>query len=237
MVKVIKPTPQDESDRYHREYYASHQLFEPGTWLEKPNSALMNIGEELAKLCNVSVLDLGSGIGRNAIPLAQLLGKKVSTFDCVDIVEIAIEKLKENASYYRVDHIINPILKNLAEFSVASCRYDLILAMSSLEHAVKSEKLPELIRRIQNGTKITGFNCLSIGTNLTEIDHKTGKNITPLISAALSSAECTNLLRDLYRDWDIQKLGLSTFSQRIHRGQQEITWSSDYCLLVARRLG
>jgi len=228
---------QKESDRYHREYYSAHELFQPGTWIEKPNSALMAIGEELAGRQQVTLLDLGSGVGRNAIPLAQLLGKTTTTIDCVDIVDVAIEKLKDNATRYQVAHIIKPIVGNVAEFSIALAKYDLVMAMSVLEHAVKSDQFESIIKRIQAGTKVEGFNCLSITTNLSESDSETGKSITPLISTAISSEACEALLRDLYRDWEIQRLDFSNFSQRLQREQQIVDWSADYCLFVAKRLG
>ncbi len=228
---------QEESDRYHREYYSAHELFQPGTWIEKPNSALMEIGEKLTDRQKSTLLDLGSGVGRNAIPLAQLLSQTTTTIDCVDIVDVAIEKLKDNAARYQVGHIINPIFGNVAEFSIALAKYDFVMAMSVLEHAVQSDQFESIIKRIQAGTKVEGFNCLSITTDLTERDSETGKSITPLISTAISSQACEALLRDLYQGWEIQRLGFSNFSQRLQREQQMVDWSADYCLFVAKRLG
>jgi 2-polyprenyl-3-methyl-5-hydroxy-6-metoxy-1,4-benzoquinol methylase len=228
---------QEESDRYHREYYCAHELFQPGTWIEKPNSALMAIGEKLTGRQKVTVLDLGSGVGRNAIPCAQLLSRTTTTIDCVDILDVAIEKLKDNASRYQVAHIINPILGSVAEFFISPAKYDLVMAMSVLEHAVQSDQFEAMIKRIQAGTKVEGFNCLSIATNLSEKECATGKSITPYINTAISSQGCEALLRDLYQDWEIQKLDFSNFSQRLQREQQVVDWSADYCLFVAKRLG
>jgi hypothetical protein len=63
---------QEESNRFHREYYATHRLFEPDTWLEKPNGSVMEIGQLLTERESVRALDLGAGIGRNAIPFVKL---------------------------------------------------------------------------------------------------------------------------------------------------------------------
>lgn len=227
---------QEESDRYHREYYSSHQLFEAGTWIEKPNSALLEIGDRLLERKEITLLDLGSGVGRNAIPLAQRLSSTLATIDCVDIVDVAIQKLKENAAFYKVAHIIKPFLANVGEFHIAPDRYDFIMAMSVLEHAVAPTQFRSIIERVQTGTRVGGFNCLSITTNLSETNCKTGERIAPLISTAISSAACEALLRDVYRDWDVQRLDFSNFSQRITREEAEIDWSADYCLLVAKRL-
>lgn len=56
-----------------------------------------------------------------------------------------------------------------------------------------------------------------------------------MIGTAISSDECEALLRDSYCQWEIQKLDFSRFSQRLLRGTQQIGWSANYCLLVARR--
>jgi len=184
---------QEESDRYHREYYSSHQLFEPGTWIEKPNSALLEIGDLLRDRPEVTILDLGSGVGRNAIPMAQILSNTVATIDCVDIVDIAIDKLKEAATYYKVAHIIKPFVANVAEFSVAAATYDLVMAMSVLEHAAGPDQFRPIMERVQTGTKVDGFNCLSITTNLRETHCESGESLTPLIANPISSEACEGL--------------------------------------------
>lgn len=226
---------QKESDRYHHDYYNSHDLFESGTWLEKPNATLMKIAEALVGHNGVRILDLGAGVGRNAIPMTMILETSIECVDCVDIVPIAMEKLRENAIRHGVSHLINPVLESISEYTITPNSYDLIAAMSVLENALKLDDFPIGIRKIQQGTKVAGFNCLSIATDLIERESATGERLTPIINSAFTAMHCEEVLRGLYKDWEIAHLDFSPFKQVVQRGEKQIEWSANYCLFVAIR--
>ena len=226
---------QEESDRFHTDYYLTHDLFQQGTWLEKPNSRIMEIGSLLVNQERVRALDLGAGVGRNAIPFARLFADGAATVDCVDIIDVAVEKLRANALAQGVSRAINPILSNVADFPIQEGAYDAIMAMSVLEHAFSPDRFESGLATLQAGTKKGGFNCLSITTDLKERDCQTGESLIPLITTAVSSPECRELLQRLYSSWEITHLSFSSFRETIERGGRTIEWSAKYCLLVARR--
>ena len=226
-----------ESDRFHHEYYSSHALFEAGTWLEKPNSSVMELGSFLAGRDGVRALDLGAGVGRNSIPFVKLFGSGAVLCDCVEILPMAVEKLRENAKVFDVADRIAPICSTVSEYQIAPEVYDLVTAMSVLEHAYDRDTISNGIRTIQAGTKITGFNCLSFATDLTETDLDTGRALEPLISTRLSKEECRSLFSALYADWEIQKLDFSSFGEQLNRDGRTISWRANYCIFVARRTG
>ncbi len=226
---------QKESDRYHHNYYGNHELFEPGTWLEKPNNRLLEISKALISRTGVNILDLGAGVGRNAIPIAKYLGKSIKSVECVEIVPVALQKLKENALKYGVSETIVPVLADVSEYLIAQNKFDLIAAMSVLENAVDLVNFPNIIKKIQIGTKIGGYNCFSIATELTEQDSSTQEQLPPLIRSKFSAQSCEELLRSLYRTWEIQGLGFSPFSQCLTRDEKIVEWSAQYCLFVAVR--
>lgn len=237
-MKSTSPTStnaQVESDRFHTDYYQKHDLFQQGTWLEKPNSKVMELGALLSRRERVSALDLGAGVGRNAIPFAKLFAQGAVTIDCVDIIEVAVEKLRANAAAQGVSGAINPILSNVADFPIQEGAYDAIMAMSVLEHAFSPDRFESGLATLQAGTKKGGFNCLSITTDLKERDCQTGESIVPLITTAVSSQACRELLERLYSSWEITHLSFSSFRETIDRGGRTIEWSANYCLLVARR--
>ena len=51
---------------------------------------------------NLRVLDLGCGVGRNSIFVAEQFSEIDCHIDCVDILDIAIEKLRDNAKEHKV---------------------------------------------------------------------------------------------------------------------------------------
>lgn len=233
--KIQTRNAQEESDRFHTDFYLTHDLFQQGTWLEKPNSRIMEIGTLLANQERVRALDLGAGVGRNAIPFARLFAEGTATVDCVDIIDVAVVKLRANALAQGVSRAINPILSNVAVFDIPEGAYDAIMAMSVLEHAFAPERFEAGIATLQTGTRKGGFNCLSITTDLKERDCQTDQSLVPLITTAVSSQECRELLQRLYATWEIQHLSFSPFRETIERSGRNIEWSANYCLLVARR--
>ena len=82
----------------HTAAYESLTLYAPGSWLSKPVKALEELLPLYEQKRGLRVLDLGSGVGRNAIACAERL--RDSTVECVDILPVAIEKLRENAENY-----------------------------------------------------------------------------------------------------------------------------------------
>ena len=83
---------------------------------------------------NARVLDLGSGAGRNSIYVAECFKDKDCVVDCVDLLEIAIEKLLENAREHNVEASIRGIQKSIEEHAIVEDSYDFIMAISALEH-------------------------------------------------------------------------------------------------------
>lgn len=49
-----------ETIRYHREFFASHELYENGTWLAKPDHEVLDLVPILKSKSNLEILDLGA---------------------------------------------------------------------------------------------------------------------------------------------------------------------------------
>lgn len=77
----------------HTEIYTSHAIYEEGSWLSKPIKTVKDILPIFCDYKKLSVLDLGCGVGRNAIYIADTFKNIACTIDCVDILPLAIEKL------------------------------------------------------------------------------------------------------------------------------------------------
>jgi methylase of polypeptide subunit release factors len=62
---------------YHEKFYAETELFQPGSWLSRPVKVVL---ESLPQKDNIQVLDLGCGVGRNSIPIAQQIQAFIEKF-------------------------------------------------------------------------------------------------------------------------------------------------------------
>lgn len=128
-----------EEKRYHDMCYDSYNLFEPGSWLHRPVQTAIDLLEAYTDQEYLSVLDLGSGIGRNSIPIAESMKNRNGKVVCVDLLESAIEKLESYSQKFGVEPFIVTKLSDIEHFVIDKEKYDIILAVSSLEH-VSSER-------------------------------------------------------------------------------------------------
>lgn len=86
----------------HIETYSRENLYDKNIWLQKPIKTVQEPIPLFSSYKELRVLDLGCGIGHNSICIAETYQTITCTVDCVDLLEIAIEKLKQNAKEYGV---------------------------------------------------------------------------------------------------------------------------------------
>ena len=184
---------------------------------------------------NIRILDLGCGVGRNAIPIAKIIGPNGGRVTCIDVLEIAIEKLKENSEECGVSNYIESEVKEVEKFSIKRDYFDLVLSFSVLEHGVSSEdSFFEVIRNIKDGTKSGGLNYLGITTNLEELDAKTFEKLPKDIVYDASSEKAKSDLEDIYKDWKIISTEKSFYKEKYVKNGKMIIWQSDFLTFVAR---
>ena len=129
-----------ESERKsHTEIYMNEELYNTNSWLQKPIKTVREISLLFDDYNELRVLDLGCGVGRNSIYIAERFKNKNCVVDCVDLLEIAIEKLMKNAKEHNVVTNINGIIKSIEEFKIDMHSYDFIMAISALEHIETEE--------------------------------------------------------------------------------------------------
>ncbi|MEJ9269961.1 class I SAM-dependent methyltransferase, partial [Bacillus thuringiensis] len=83
-----------EEKEYHDLCYEQYKLFETGSWLHKPVKTVMDLMDYFEEKNKLQVLDLGSGVGRNSIPIAQKIKNASGTVTCVDLLDSALTKLQ-----------------------------------------------------------------------------------------------------------------------------------------------
>lgn len=224
-----------EEKRYHDACYDSYNLFEPGSWLHKPVKTVLDQLEQFVDYSHMNVLDLGSGIGRNSIPIAQSLQGRSGSVVCVDLLESAIDKLLAYSMQYEVRSFIDARLSDIEHFAIEPDMYDLIVAVSTLEHLSSEHALERKLQEMAAGTKPAGVNCIIIGSNIREVVLETNVELDPMFEINMPTDRMFELLDSQYAGWDVQKRLIKPLEYEIDRNGQAVRLATDCITYVAKR--
>ena len=217
----------------HTAAYEALKLYAPGSWLSKPVKALEALLPEYEDRRGLRVLDLGSGVGRNAIACAQRL--QDSTVECVDILPLAIEKLLENAKKLGVSEQISGSCGPVDGFEIERDGYDLILAASVLEHLDSQGGAVRKMREIADGIRPGGAAMILMNTGVKEWDAETGEVLPPQFEVNLPPELVRGLLAEIFAGWEVLWDKCIHYEYPVPRGERMAVISSEVVTFTARR--
>ena len=221
----------------HIEVYTHEKLYDSDTWLKKPIKTIQDIMPSFSDYKDLRVLDLGCGVGRNSIYIAKAFEGETCTVDCVDILDVAIEILKKNSKEYNVEHRINGIVKPIEKFKIEKGSYDLILAVSALEHIDSESHFSDKLCEIAQGIRKGGIVCLVINSEVTEVDIENGKVLEPNFEVNLKSDQIMTYLDEFFEGWAVIKKIIANQEYEIPRDGKTSKLSTNVITFVARLVG
>ena len=225
-----------ESERNsHIELYSSEELYQEGSWLNKPIKTVTDVFPLFEGYKEFRVLDLGSGVGRNSIAIAKQFKDVSCRIDCVDILELAIDKLLENAKRFGVEECIHGEFCPIEEFAIIPNTYDLILAVSALEHIDSKESFIKKLSEMRDGIKEQGVVCLVVNSEVTERDKETGEALFPQFEVNLPTKELQKIFTEVFSGWEILKTTVRVQKYDIPRGNVTSELETNVVTFVARR--
>lgn len=224
-----------EEKKYHDECYDTYNLFEPGSWLHKPVSTVINLVDQYKNREYIRILDLGAGIGRNSIPIAGLIKSRNGKVVCVDMLESAIAMLKTYSQQFGVEPYIAPILSDIEHFAIEPNEYDIIVAVSSLEHVSSAWILEQKLSEMNAGTTAGGANCIIIASNIREVVLENEHELDPMFEVNLSTEEMIGLLNRQFAEWEVEQLTVKPLAFEINRNGHPVKLTSDCITFVARK--
>lgn len=184
---------------------------------------------------NLQVLDLGSGVGRNSIPIAQQIQNTSGTVTCVDLLDSALTKLKTYSKEHGVFEVIKTEQAAIENYYIVPNTYDYIVAVSSLEHVQSEEDLTNVLHAIKEGTKTGGINCLIINSNIQEIDLHTKEELDALIEINLPTEDMIHLLKSIYKEWKEIKVEIKELVYDIVRDEKQIQLKTNAITFVVQK--
>ena len=225
----------DSERKSHIEIYTGSELYQEGSWLRKPIKTVLNLMPLFQDYRELHVLDLGCGVGRNCISIAQYYKDIPCTIDCVDILDLAIEKLYANAEKYDVQASIRGTVCPIEKFPIMESHYDLILAISALEHVDSRESFVNKLCEMQTGTQKGGIVCLVINSQVRETDKSTGAQIPAQFEVNLSTEDLQMLLDQTFAGWTVLKSTTQSQQYDIPREQGICGLTTNVVTFVARK--
>ena len=193
----------------HVAIYTNEKLYQSNTWLRKPIKTVQDICPLFNGYDKLQVLDLGCGIGRNFIYIAEKYKNINCTVECVDLLEVAIEKLRQNAKEHNVSSHIIGIVKSIEEYDISVNAFDFIMAISALEHIDTEQSFIKKLFEIKNGLRKDGIVCLVINSDIKEINLDTQENLDAQFEVNLSTEKIQEYLNDIFSGWNILKYSVS----------------------------
>lgn len=221
---------------YHDYCYENYKLFEKGSWLYKPVKTVMDVLPLFENQADLKVLDLGSGVGRNSIPIAKEIKSKNGKVVCVDLLDSALTKLREYSKEYEVDKVIETIKADIGHYKIATNEYDFILAVSTLEHIESKTVFEKVLQYMALGTKYGGINCIIVNSEIEEIDIKTNENLDVMMEINSKTTDMLNQLTNIYQDWEILSQIVKPLEYQIVRDNRDILLKTNAITFVVQKM-
>jgi SAM-dependent methyltransferase len=225
-----------EEKTYHDHFYGNNKLFEKGSWLHKPVQTVMDQLLLLMDKENLCVLDLGSGVGRNSIPIAEKIKNKNGKVICVDFLDSAIEKLNQYSHEFGVEQVIQTVKADIGDYPIKEAEFDFIVAVSSLEHLASEGLFEKVVQRMATGTKVNGINCLIVNSQVEEIFIETNEKLDALIEINLKTKDMLKKLTQLYGDgWELLSQLVKPLEYTIYRNEKPVLLKTNAITHVVRK--
>lgn len=224
-----------EEARSHTELYEKEELYTGESWLKKPVATVMGLLGHFDGYEQIRILDLGCGVGRNAIAMAMQLGKRCR-IDCLDLLEMAIKKLSANAKTFGVEDRIRGVVSPIEDFPIIKEEYDMIFAVSALEHIDGEESLKSKLLEISAGIKAGGLVCLIMNSGVEEQNKATGEGIPAGFEVNLPTEKLAELLHHTFAGWEVLKETVVPQRYEIPRGEITSLLSTKVFTFVAKKV-
>jgi len=231
---MVNQKAREETIRYHESYYSSHKLFEEG-WLQNPDEEVHRVVSLLSASSGARVLDLGCGVGRNAIAVARELKLSAVKVDCYDMLDSAIELLNKYADEFGVAENIDGKCVDMDAVQIEKEQYDAILAVSVLEHSKSIDGIERLLGEIVAGTKPGGANRITVSTDRRVTACDTGEPVDTRVETPLTKDQTVEMLERHYKGWIVDRLSLVPYKEDLEYNGRLVTWTCTDVSFFARR--
>jgi SAM-dependent methyltransferase len=221
----------EENQKVHDRLYEECELFKDESWLKAPCNFVLKSFDLIQTEGPHQILDLGCGVGRHAIPAAKKFPD--CEIDCVDILDSALIRLKQNAISHGVEKNIRQV-KQYLDYYQPLLPISLVIACSSLEHCQSFDTMKTFIAKLIDDTKKGGIHCFMIGCDISCTNVSNNEQYDPLTTFDLSSSQCMDFLKESYNNHEILHLDTKPWISKQYRDNYEVLYKSECVQFLAR---
>ncbi len=195
------------------------------------------IAEFLTSRKDARALDIGCGVGRNAIPLAKAIQQSGGRVYACDMLPSAIEQLIRYAEEMGVSAGVVGLCSDMDSLEIEPDSYDAIMAISVIEHSGSIEGVNRLLRQIANGTRGGGVVRITVSTDRKVTACDTGADVATGVETPMSKEVVESMLREEFKGWTLERLSLVPYRERLdHKGVQVFWTCTDVSFLAFKAL-
>lgn len=111
----------------------------------------------------------------------------------------------EGCKEFRALDLGSGVVSPIEDFAIETDTYDLILAVSALEHIDSRASFVEKLKEMRDGIKTGGVVCLVINSEVREKNKATGEVLYPQFEVNLPTEELKEILQRAFEGWEIIK--------------------------------
>ena len=222
-----------ETIRYHESFYATTLLGTPGSWLAQPHPSVVEAIELVEANGPVRAFDLGAGVGRHTVPMAQILPAG-STITAVDLLPTAIQLLIDNCRTAGVLASVNPVVADLEQFEFGNQPASLIIGFSVVEHLNSFAAMRRLLTQCRDASGPSGIVSFGIVADRCEVasDGTVGRG---LVETHVSAEQTLACLMSTFVDWAVLRAETEGLSVSEDRDGLPYTLCGSLVIFTARK--
>lgn len=127
------------------------------------------------------------------------------------------------------------IKSGIGEYHIANNEYDLIVAVSALEHVESEDILEKVIRQMALGTKRGGINCIIVNSEVEEIATDTGEKLDAIMEVNIKTEDMLCKLSDNYNGWKVVHQLVKRLEYNIVREEKDVLLKTNAITFVVRK--
>lgn len=205
-----------ETIRYHESFYAVTSLGTDGSWLAAPHPSVLEAISLVSQTEPVRAYDLGAGVGRHTVPMAQLLPIG-STVTAVDLLPSAVAMLVSNCRAAGVLESVMPVVADLEDYRLGDDPTALIVGFSVIEHLNSPRAMRALLTQCREATVPGGIVSFGVVADRVEIAAD-GSRSTGIVETTLSAADARACFSSLFAGWTVLRAMTESASVCEERG-------------------